>query len=467
MTKGSLTERCLESDSDEVRLGSLELPGTPIRITGSDPVYPTRHPIASAAAVGIGLAGGAAADVHEARSGVAQSVEIDVGHAAAAITSLDLLRLDGRVARLPAPPTTGLFPSATGRWIHLQGNLPELHAGTLAVLGLDAGARTQDIAQAVSLWDPFALEDALAERQLCGAAVRAPQEWLDHPQGRAVSTVPTVEILRLGDAAAESMPASERPLDGVRVLDLTRILAGPVCGRTLAEHGADVLNVASPKLPNIRLTEIDGGYGKRSAHLDLEELAQLRQLRALACESDVFVNNYRWGGLERRGLSPTDVAELRPGIVYVSINCYGHVGPWRGRGGWEQMAQSASGIAHVEGHPDAPRLLPVPFDDYLTGYLAAYGAMLALRRRMTEGGSWWVRASLCQTAAWIRRIGATCDPSLATGLPDDDDSRLVEIGTQFGRLRHLPPAVRMSATPPRWDAPTSPSGTSPAEWLRA
>jgi CoA-transferase family III len=168
--------------------------------------------------------------------------------------------------------------------------------------------------------------------------------------------------------------------------------------------------------------------------------------------------------MERRGLGAEAIARLRQGIIYVSINCYGHEGPWRERPGWEQLAQTVTGIAAAEGSPNRPRLIPAAACDYTTGYLAAYGVMRALAMRAVEGGSWHVRASLCQTAMWIERLGATCDPAAATGVGDPADL-MTQTQTPFGRLTHLAPAIHMSETPPRWDLPTVPLGTHAPEWL--
>jgi crotonobetainyl-CoA:carnitine CoA-transferase CaiB-like acyl-CoA transferase len=207
---------------------------------------------------------------------------------------------------------------------------------------------------------------------------------------------------------------------------------------------------------------LDTSHGKRSAYLDLARDADA--LRALVRDADVFTNGYRGGALDRRGFGAEEVAALRPGIVYVSISCYGDVGPWRERRGWEQLAQSVSGVAHVQGGGDRPRLVPAAACDYTTGYLAAAGAMTALALRATEGGSWHVQASLCQTAEWIVAEGARCDPATATGLPDTTPW-MTESATPEGVLRHLDPIVELSATPPRWDRPSPPLGSDQASWL--
>ncbi len=203
--------------------------------------------------------------------------------------------------------------------------------------------------------------------------VRTAEEWSQHPQGAAVGALARVEVDKIGESPAEPVSDALRPLGGVRVLDLTRILAGPTNGRTLAEHGADVLLVNSPALDNVLPFVMDTSHGKRSTFLDLDGAEDVARLRALVPEADVFAQGYRSGAMERRGLSPQELAEIRPGIVYVTMNCYGDVGPWRQRPGWEQLAQSVSGIAAVQGGDGPPTLIPAAACDYTTGYLAALG----------------------------------------------------------------------------------------------
>ena len=228
-------------------------------------------------------------------------------------------------------------------------------------------------------------------------------EWAEHAQGRAVGALARVEIEKIGESAPEPVGGTARPLDGVRVLDLTRILAGPTNGRTLAEHGADVLLVNSPNLDNVLPFVIDTSHGKRSTFLDLDSPDDHARLLALASSADVFAQGYRGGAMQRRGLGPDELAARRPGIVYVSMSCYGDVGPWRERPGWEQLAQTVTGIAAVQGAIGPPVLIPAAACDYTTGSLAALGTMVALWRRSHEGGSYHVRASLSQTGMWFAR----------------------------------------------------------------
>ncbi len=251
---------------------------------------------------------------------------------------------------------------------------------------------------------------------------------------------------------------------GVRVLDLTRVLAGPTCARTLAEHGADVLRVDAPHLPTVSPFVLDTGHGKRSTYLDLRDAGALDTLRTLVREGDVFSEGYRAGSLARRGLGAEALAALRPGIVVVSINCYGHQGPWRERRGWEQLAQTVSGMAAEQGGGDAPRLVPAAATDYTTGYyLGALGAMVALARRAREGGSYQVRVSLTRTAMWLLGLDRV------DGAPSGADEALLAryrqtSETPRGQVQHLGPVLELSETPPRFRHPSPGLGAHPPRW---
>src|SRR4030095_7232474 len=248
--------------------------------------------------------------------------------------------------------------------------------------------------------------EAIIAAKGAGGMARTQAEWARHPQGAAVAALPLMEIVRIGDSAPQPLPAGDRPLSGIRVLDLTRVLAGPTCARTLAEHGADVLKITGAHLPNLGNQEYDTGHGKLSAHLDLREPKDVEILRGLVREGDVFSQGYRPGTLGARGFAPEALATLRPGIVIVSLCAFSHVGPWASRRGFDTVVQTVSGITSRQGElfPGAepgPQFYPVSAIDYLTGYLMAFGAIVALTRRAREGGSWLVRISLAQTGRWL------------------------------------------------------------------
>jgi crotonobetainyl-CoA:carnitine CoA-transferase CaiB-like acyl-CoA transferase len=174
--------------------------------------------------------------------------------------------------------------------------------------------------------------------------IRSPQEWLEHPQGRYLAERPVIEITKISDTATEQLHRGDRPLSGVRVLDLTRILAGPVAGRALAEHGADVLMVGAEGLPQTPEHVRDTSHGKRSCFLNIQEASQAEELRTLVSQADVFINGYRPGRLAAHGFSVEDLVAQRPGLVVVSVSCFGSGGPWASRAGWEQVAQAVTGI---------------------------------------------------------------------------------------------------------------------------
>ncbi|MCL4232736.1 MAG: CoA transferase [Dehalococcoidia bacterium] len=449
------------------RLAGLELaPATAVTVNGNDPVLPTPFHLGEGAATALALVGQEADRIWQLRGGRPQSLSIDVRHAAASLHSFGHLELVGGTTptrERPGLRVSAIWECGDGRFIHLHSSFNDA-PGILAELGMAEDASVDEIAEATRKRGAFELEDALAAKGLCSAVCRTAEEWAAHPQGTLLATKPVVEVTRIGDAPPEPPGDGERPLSGVRVLDVTRVLAGPTCARTLAEHGADVLHIASPSLPTSLLFEMDTGHGKRQAHVDLNDAAQTETLQDLVRGADVFSQGFRLGALARRGFGPEQVAALRPGIIYVSENAFGHEGPWRLRPGWEQLAQATTGVTVRQGGEGRPVLAPAAMNDYATGYFAALGTMMALRRRATEGGSWMVTVSLAQTSMWYYRLGHELDPARAKGI-GDVASFLEERDTPYGRMKHLRPALGMSETPPRWDLPTAPLGSGSAAWL--
>ena len=204
--------------------------------------------------------------------------------------------------------------------------------------------------KAVAQWDAQELEEAIIAAKGAGGMVRTMDEWAQHPQaqgGRVAAADGDRQDRR--QRRRKPLPQGDRPLSGIRVLDLTRVIAGPTCARTLAEHGADVLKITGEHLPSLGRQEYDTGHGKLSAHLDLREEKDRETLRGLVREADVFSQGYRPGTLGDRGFSPEALAELRPGIVVVSLCAFSHVGPWASRRGFDTVIQTVSGITHRQG----------------------------------------------------------------------------------------------------------------------
>ncbi|HEY9217336.1 MAG TPA: CoA transferase, partial [Phenylobacterium sp.] len=368
-------------------------------------------------------------------------------------------------------PAAGFFPAKDGRWVYLHPSFPDSSAKLHRLMG-EPKDRAEAAARVLG-WNALDLENAIAEAGICGAMVRAPEEWDASEQGRVLAARPVVEVIKIAESPPEPLPSGgDAPLSGVRALDLTRVLAGPTCARTLAQYGAEVLYIASPDLPSTPGFVTDTNHGKLSAHLDLKSEEGHKQLTELVKGADVFSQGYRAGSLDRLGFSPLELARLRPGIISIAINAYGHEGPWRNRPGWEQLAQTVTGMAEVHGRHIArdepgPLLQPGAVTDYTTGFLAALGGLIALDRRARFGGSYLVRVSLAQTGMWVRRLGIAGPERLAAVkplTPDEVDAWRIDSQTGFGALRHLRPPVQMSQTPPRWSRPVVPLGTHPAVW---
>ncbi len=443
-----------------------------VTIKGNDPVFSARFRIGETTANILAGVGVAVTDIHEMKTGKRQKVSIDVRHAAATCQSSKLMKKrepDGSWQGMDSPfmahmrSITQPWQCKDGRWYLPHFNLPHLHDRVIGVLKCESNADA--VAKAVAKWDSHDLEEAVAAARACGSIVRSNAEWLAHPHGKMLSGKPLIEITKIGDSDPIPFPKSGRPLSGIKVLDLTRILAGPIAARTLAENGADVLMVTAKHLPQVPEHVMDTSHGKRSCFLDLTKADDVATIRKLARNADVFSQGYRPGIMDKHGLTPEQLAKERPGIIYLSISCYGHGGPFTSRGGWEQIAQCATGICLDNG--DArPKLLPASACDYTTGYNGACGVLLALARRAREGGSYHVRVSLCRSGMTIYKQGHVSYDKPDLGLsPAELDSIMIETTGGHGTLKHLAPVLKLSETKPYWERPSPVLGSSQPEWL--
>ncbi len=400
---------------------------------------------------------------------------ISLGAAGLALQSVMLQRLWGRPIALNEPdyPTVNIYATRDARFIMLNGGYPKLREGLLRLLRCadDVDALTD----AVASHDAAELEDAIAAHGLCGTVIRSEAEWRAHPQGVALAAVPAIELVRIGDAPPTPVPAgaaTDRVLAGLRVLDLTHVIAGPTCAKSLAEHGAEVMHIYGPQRPQLPPFDMDTGHGKRCAFLDIAAPGDLGTLLGLLDSTDVFSQSYRPGRLAAHGLSPERLARRRPGLVYVSTSCYGHTGPWHLRPGFEQLAQAATGMAVRQGGADAPMLSSstwTPFypNDYVTGFLATVGVLAALLRRAEEGGSWHVKVSLCRTAMLIQDGGAP-PPGPPQPLPAAEAEALMQtMRAPIGELRFLGPVLALDGVRSGWDRPPVPLGADLPSWAEA
>ena len=446
---------------------------TEVTFTGGlDPAVPTPFKVGVAGAATIAAAGLAAAQLWEQRTGRKQKVAVDVRQATASMRSGTYMKLGDGALSHARNSIMGTYPTKDGRWSYLHCNFPNHRAVALKVLGVAEEDRAA-VAKAVSTWNAIDLEEAIIANKGAGGMVRSAEEWKTHPQAAAIASLPLLEIEKIGDAPVSPLPKGDRPLSGIKVVDITRVLAGPTCARTLAEHGADVMKITAAHLPNLGYQEWDTGHGKLSAQLDLRDPAQLEKLRGLISQADVFSQGYRPGTLGSRGLSPEELAKLRPGLVYVSLSAFGHKGPWASRRGFDTVVQTVSGItlrqgALFPGKEPGPQFYPLSAIDYCTGYLMAMGAMLALAKRAQEGGSWLVRVSLAQVGKWLVDLGEVPESALkgipAEFAPEEIERWSMVTETPKGPLKHLKPAVQLSETPARWARPSVPLGYHQPVW---
>jgi crotonobetainyl-CoA:carnitine CoA-transferase CaiB-like acyl-CoA transferase len=435
-----------------------------LSLTGTDPVLPSSA-VGRAAQVSLALAGLAAAQIGRRRNGLRQRVKVDMRRAA--LEACGRFTLDGATPE-PWDKIAGLYPCAEG-WVRLHTNFAHHRDGVLRLLDLPPGPSTprDTVHAALQRWRATDFEEAAARAGMVVAALRRFDEWDAHPQGAAIARDPLVAIERMGDAPPlgwSALSRAERPLRGIRVLDLTRILAGPVGGRTLAAYGADVLLVNAPHLPNIEAIA-DTSRGKLSAWADLRTREGRAALTAVLREADVFVQGYRPGALTALGYAPIELARMRPGIVSISLSAYGESGPWSGRRGFDSLVQTATGFNHAEAEAAGstqPKALPMQILDMATGFLIAYAAQAGLLRQRVEGGSWHVRVSLARTALWLRELGRVPNGFAA---PPADFTGLLEVRPSgFGELGAMPHAAEFSDTPAGWARPSMPPGTHPMAW---
>lgn len=433
-------------------------------LTGNEPALPSSFAVGTAAQASLAAAALAACELGHARGQARQTVSLDMRHAA--VECSGWFSVNG-VAPDAWDAFSGLYRCAEG-WVRVHANFAHHRDGALRLLGLTPGVATRaDAERSLLAWRALDFEAAAAERGLVVAACRSFDEWDAHPQARAVATMPLFSMQRIGDAPPRALPAlaaDALPLDGVRVLDLTRILAGPVCGRLLAAYGADVMLVNSPYLPNIE-SIANTSRGKRSAHVDLRTNVGRAVLTRLLETSNVFVQGYRPGALASLGFDPHAAAQRRPGLVYVSLCAYGNDGPWRERRGFDSLVQTATGFNVAEAEAagtQTPKPMPVQILDYATGHLMAFATAAVLRRQMIEGGSWHVQVSLAQTAHWLRVMGRVANGFAAP--PVDRALYLETVPSGFGELCAIRHSVQLSRTPLRETRPSMPPGSHAAAW---
>lgn len=429
-----------------------------------DGALEARLPVRELARGCVGACALAAAELGARRSGrEVPSVRVDDGAVATAFVSERHLLVDGR-APVAFAPLSRFWRTADG-WVRTHANYPHHRARLLGALGLPAEASVEAVGAALAERSAVEVESAVYAAGGLAVALRTAKEWAAHEQGAAVAERELLERGRMASSGVRVLaPLDGDPLlpaAGLRVLDLTRVIAGPVATRTLTLLGADVLRVDPPRLPELADQHADTGFGKRSATLDLT--SDRHTFEELLASADVVVTGYRPGALDRFGLTPEALAERRPGIVVAQLSAWGAYGPWGGRRGFDSLVQVATGIAALEGSEEKPGALPAQAIDHGTGYLLAAGVLRAVAEQLEEGGTRFVRLALAQTAGWLVN-GVARGEGPAEASYDSPAPWLSETDSGLGRLRYALPPVFFAGGPKDWSRPPRPWGEDAARW---
>ncbi|MFF0184472.1 CoA transferase [Streptomyces sp. NPDC005244] len=471
MTQSPMDAVWRELGGDSARLQGVS---TVARAGALEARLPVRE-MARACVGGCALAGAELAARRTGRAGVPH-VTVDDGSVATAFVSERHLLVDGR-APASFAPLSRFWRTADG-WVRTHANYPHHRARLLTALDLADDVTVRDVAAALAERPAREVEETVYAAGGLAVAVRTPAEWAAHTQGRSVAARPLIEHGLLDGAPARALAPLDvgsgplLPAAGVRVLDLTRVIAGPVATRTLALLGADVLRVDAPRLPESADAHADTGFGKRSTTLDLA--VDRRRFEELLATADVVVTGYRPGALDRFGLTPEALAERGRGLVVAQLSAWGAYGPWGGRRGFDSLVQAATGIAVTQGSAEDPGALPAQALDHGTGYLLAAAVLRALTERSEDGRGRFVRLALARTAAWLtdgiaRDTGGPAEPGTEnrmTGLAHDSpDSRLSDRDSPIGHLRYALPPIAFADGPTDWSRPPGPWGTDAPRWL--
>jgi hypothetical protein len=438
-----------------------------LTVTGPEHVLPSVFEVTAAAAAAVSAATLAAA---EAGGMTGAAVVVDTTHAALAFRSEHYVRVpDGPELGTVWDPVAGDYPAADG-WIRLHTNFRAHRAAALRTLGLtDAGSSATAVGEAVAGWPAEVLADAVHAAGGCAAALRSADAWRAGEQAAALAALPLVALAPIEPGAAGPVTGAGPALAGVRVLDLTRVIAGPVAGRFLAAHGAEVLRVDGPDPEDVAVLVVDTTVGKRSTVLDLAAAGGRDAWARLLASADVVLSAYRPGALAALGLDPAALALARPGVVVGTLSAYGGVGPWGGRRGFDSLVQMVTGIAdegrRAAGEPDGrPVPLPAQILDHASGYLLAAGVLRALAARAVDGVPREAAVSLARTAAWLDGLGRGGDPA-AGPLPAEVPAGLaVELRGPWGRTRHVRCPGTVAGSAPAWASGPAVLGADAPAW---
>jgi hypothetical protein len=454
-------------------------------LTGEGNGIPSSFNIGALAQSTIALSALSAAVVHSFRTKLAvPRITVPLRHAVTEFRSERYWLLDGKPNPYAFSVVGGVHRAQDG-YVRIHDAFPHHRDGALRLLGLDEHASKQDVAAAVLKWKALELENKGIGTGLVIAALRSFEEWDRSPQAPFTAKFP-VSTKRLNSkTGSEPSPKTTsfqsrsftilptKCLQGLRVLDLSRVIAAPLAGKTLAAHGADVLWVTSPNLPDLPEVDIDMGRGKRTIQLDLHLAEDRKVLLNLAREADVFLQGYRPGALEALGFGPEQIAAVNPSIIYANLSAYGSEGPWSQRRGFDSIVQTCSGlnVAEAEHYGQeniAQRPLPCQALDHGSGYLLATGINAALYKRSIEEGAWIVDVSLAGTMAYLRSLGQW--PG-RTGFEYEEIGRseamtyLEQKTSGFGEFQAVSHSAHIDGMQVGWDVMPKRLGSDKPQWL--
>jgi crotonobetainyl-CoA:carnitine CoA-transferase CaiB-like acyl-CoA transferase len=452
--------------------------GGSITFEGKDPILKSPWPLATMAGVALMAKAVAIADVWRYRTGRSQGLSLDLRQAPHRLCPFYDQKwelLNGFAPSTPNDPTnpfmpSHMYPTRDGRWMQLLNIYPKAKTRALTFLG--CADNHQAISEVTRKRDAFELEEEANRAGLQATVIRSVEEFLTTEQYSHIAAEPLITIEKIGDSAPEAFSEKpETPLDGVRALGASHVIAGAGLGRALAYHGADVLNLWRPMDFELDQVYYTSSVGMRSSTVDFGQSEGMSKLKELVRDSDIFFANRRPGYLNNLHLTAEDLASLRPGLIHVDMSLYGFTGPWSGRTGYDQNAGGVTGVLAREGTFENPALTEIfVVNDYLMSWLSAMAVASTLKRRATEGGSYRIRLSLVRVSLWLLHQGIF------------DKAYALEVGGSGGDHAYLPPTtfgadtpcghyqgvtdqVKMSDTPGSFKFPVVPRGSSKPVWL--
>lgn len=462
------TEEILSEIMETVKLNDLCVKN--VSFAGKDPIVASPHRLGDATSAALGALGLALSSIWEIKKNEKQKVTIDVKKSILQLTAVYLGSINNiQTASLLDDPgcweTNDFYKTKDNRWVYIVNTLPRLRDIVCRVL--DCPPTHEAYTKKVSQWISFDLENAISEKGGCCVVVRDEKEWFEHEQGVIEKNSPLLKLKKILNSNPVKFDShGDNILSGLKVIDNTHIIAGPITARIMAEYGADILHISRPGYADPTAMILETGLGKKNAYCDFNNENDLDKLKELIKKSDVWINSYR--NLEKFGLSADDIAKINPKCVIFDITCYDTSGPWAKRGGFDQIAQAVSGFSFIEGGEDTPILPPTHLvNDYLAAILGATAVISALRLREREGGSWKVDISLAKICTWINSLGLFEKKEyehIAIDLHKDSEKELSEIVTSYGIFRYLPTQIHLTKSKPKFIFGSRPLGSSFLSW---